>query len=65
MDDFYEGLCDAQLLALKEATEQIRELRADNKRLRAELAERDPDLWALSEELQGAQMKLFSAGIQP
>lgn len=60
MADFHEGLCDALNAGLKAATEEIRKLREENAQLRSELKERDPDLWALSEEVQALQMKLAS-----
>lgn len=60
MDDYYKGLCDTLIQTLELATQQKRDLLAEIKELRAVIRERDPDLWALSEENQALQMQLAS-----
>ena len=60
MAEFYEGLCDAQLLALKAANEEITRLRREVKTLRAELKDRGPQLWEMAEVICELELRLAS-----
>jgi hypothetical protein len=60
MADFYEGLCDAQLLALKAASEEIAKLRGEVKTLRALLKDHDPQFWEMAEQICALQLRLLS-----
>ncbi len=60
-DPFLEGILDVQEDLNKRWSAECARLRKENAALRKELAERDPDLWALSEELQAMQMRLDAA----
>lgn len=60
MADFHEGLCAVLNDTLKQATAEIEKLRADNKALRAELKDRDPQLWEMAEQICALQLQVES-----
>jgi hypothetical protein len=64
-DEFTESMWQHMQLVNAEATKKIRELRLEIKALKAELKDRDPQLWEMAEEICALQLKLISAGVQP
>lgn len=57
-DEFFSGLLDVQEDINKRWSAECARLRKEVKNLRRELAERDPGIWALSEEIQALQMQI-------
>jgi prephenate dehydrogenase len=60
-DEFTEAMWEHMQLVNQKATQKIRELRDEIKALRAELKDRDPQLWEMAEEICALQLRLASA----
>lgn len=60
-DEFTEAMWQHMQLVNAAATKKIGELRAEIKALRAELKDRDPQLWEMAEEICALQLRLISA----
>lgn len=61
-DEFTEAMWQHMQLVNAEATKKIQALRAEIKALKAELKDRDPQLWEMAEEICALQLRLASLG---
>ena len=59
-DEFTEAMWQHMQQVNAEAMRKINELRAEIKALRAELKDRDPQLWEMAEEICSLQLRLAS-----
>lgn len=59
-DEFTEAMWQHMQLVNAEATKKLNELRQEIKALRAELKDRDPQLWEMAEEICALQLRVAS-----
>jgi len=63
-DEFTESMWQHMQLVNAAATKKINDLRQEIKELRAELKDRDPQLWEMAEEICALQLRLISLGVK-